>query len=332
MHLDTPGGSATACHNMACEIKELINASKPVIAVQSNVAASGGYYLSAPCSYIISSPSTITGSIGIIAMKFTTRNFWKGKLGINYDRVTTNKPAATQFSLLDGFGEYERLRTEQALTIWYKKFKGVISTPRDMTMDKVEKVAKGQVWLGSQALRHGLVDEIGGLYCGLSKIKELCNIPSYKNIKLVNPLGKMSLWDILIGTQPEHENDFSKPRTMMSALISFINPINYIKYSNLSNLLITNIISSPFISSVLFLRNEFMNKDNNVLLNGLNGLNGGGMNDMMGIMNFGGDGMRIYNDIKYVSNELKFYRNNSILMYSPYLSYFHHNMLRNGQI
>ena len=80
LHLDTPGGSATACHNMCCEIKELINASKPVIAVQSNVAASGGYYLSAPCNYIISSPSTITGSIGVIGLKLSTKKFWKNKV------------------------------------------------------------------------------------------------------------------------------------------------------------------------------------------------------------------------------------------------------------
>ena len=77
LHLDTPGGSATACHNMRCEIKELVNASKPVIAVQSNIAASGGYYLSAPCSYIISSPSITIDRLVLLHLNLQQRNFGK---------------------------------------------------------------------------------------------------------------------------------------------------------------------------------------------------------------------------------------------------------------
>lgn len=196
--MDTPGGSATACHNVCCEIKALLEENKPVIAVQSNVAASGGYYLSAPCSYVFASPSTITGSIGVIGLKFTTKAFWKNKLGFNYDRVTTSPIAASQFSQLDGFGEYERIRAEQAIGAWYKRFKGVIAEPRDMEMDKLETVAKGKIWLGSQALEIGLVDELGGLYSAMTKMKETLDIPSYKKMKLVNPLGKMSVWEVCI--------------------------------------------------------------------------------------------------------------------------------------
>eukprot|EP01084_Bolivina_argentea_P128764 227535_1 len=108
-----------------------------------------------------------------------------------------------------------------------------------MTMDKVEKIAKGQVWLGSQALQFGLVDELGGLYNAMEKIKELTNTPSYKNIKLVNPLGKITIWDILMGYTPEHENDFSKPRTSIyNIMINFVNPISWIKYSNTANLML----------------------------------------------------------------------------------------------
>ena len=326
MHLDTPGGSATACHNMACEIKELINASKPVIAVQSNVAASGGYYLSAPCSYIISSPSTITGSIGVIALKFTTKKFWKNKLGINYDRVTTNPLAASNFSMLDGFGEFERVRVEQAITNWYTRFKGVISNTdaRDMEDDKLESVAKGQVWLGSQALEIGLVDELGGMYEAMAKMKELLNIPSYKKIKLVNPLGKPSIWDILLGSTPENENDFSVPRNM----INFINPMYWLRYSGCVNWMVSNIMASPMISSVIWMKYGDLKNNMNMNMN-MNDI----MDDMMigGMMNIAGQN-RIVNDLKFLANELKFYQNNSILLYSSPSSYFQHNVLQNGQL
>eukprot|EP01083_Nonionella_stella_P218849 784395_1 len=301
LHLDTPGGSATACHNMACEIKECINASKPVIAVQSNVAASGGYYLSAPCSYVFASPSTITGSIGIIGIKFTTKKFWKNKLGVNYDRVSTNPLAASFFSQLDGFGEYERIRMEQALTLWYKRFKGVISEPRDMEDEKLESVAKGQVWLGTQALEIGLVDELGGLYDAMKKMKELLNIPSYKKIKLVNPLGKMTIWDILMGSTPENENDFSVPRNsfglVLDMMFNFIRPITWIKRSGMANLLVSNIVSSPIISSVMLMKYGLNNYNEN-----MNSFNyGNGQMKWMGMMNYGCNNNRIFNDLQFMA-------------------------------
>lgn len=312
---------------MACEIKELIKASKPVIAVQSNVAASGGYYLSAPCSYVLSQPSTITGSIGVIALKFTTKKFWKNKLGINYDRVTTNPLVASNFSMLDGFGEFERIRVEQAITNWYARFKGLIAETdhRNMEDDKLESVAKGQVWLGSQALEIGLVDELGGLYDAMAKMKNLLNIPTYKKIKLVNPLGKQSIWDILLGSTPENENDFSVPRN----IINFINPMYWLKHSGCINWMVSNIIASPMISSLLWMKyGDFQNNLNMNPLN-MNGI----MDEMMigGIMNIAGQN-RIVNDLKFMANELKFYQNNSILLYSSPVSYFQHNVIKNGQL
>mmetsp|Transcript_38206 Transcript_38206/g.61164 ORF Transcript_38206/g.61164 Transcript_38206/m.61164 type:complete len:978 (+) Transcript_38206:17-2950(+) len=337
LHLDTPGGSATACHNMCCEIKELVDAEKPVIAVQSNVAASGGYYLSAPCTYVLSSPSTITGSIGVIGLKFTTKKFWKNKLGINYDRVSTNPLAASYFSQLDGFGEFERIRIEQAITNWYKRFKGVIadSNARDMEMEQLETVAKGQVWLGSQALEIGLVDDLGGLYDAMTKMKELLNIPTYKKIKLVNPLGKMTIWDILLGSTPENENDFSVPRTSMavfesvvSAMAHFVNPVNWLKYSGCANLMVSGILASPMVSSVMWMS---YGMKNGAVAQGMGHSAVEQQVQMMGIMNFGAKN-RIVNDVRYMADELKFYQNNSVLMYSSPAWYFNHNILSNGQL
>lgn len=188
MHLDTPGGSVTACHNIREEILALKKLGKPVIAVQSNIAASGGYYLSAPCDYVISSPSTITGSIGIISGKFTTREFWSSKLGVTHDRVTSNERTCHQWSFLDGWGKYERARMELSLTVWYERFKSLIASGRHMSMESVEEIAKGQVWLGSQALEIGLVDELGGMYEAVREMKSLCKLPNNCKIKVIHNL------------------------------------------------------------------------------------------------------------------------------------------------
>lgn len=252
-------------------------------------------------------------------------------MGVNYDRVTTNPLGASQYSQLDGFGEYERIRIEQAITGWYKRFKGVIAEPRDMELDKLETVAKGQVWLGSQALEIGLVDELGGLYQAMTKMKELLNIPGYKKIKLVNPLGKQSIWDILLGSTPENENDFSVPRTnsglLFKTMINFVNPMTWLKYSGCVNLVLSNILSSPMISSILFMGHS-MNSNN---YNNNHGIDIGAQMRLMGIINIGGKN-RIINDLKFMTNELQFYQNNPILMYSSPVSYFHHNVLENGQL
>ena len=268
LDLDTPGGAATACENMYNEILQCRKFGIPVIGIQSNVAASGGYYLSAPCDWVISSNFTITGSIGIIAGKLKTRGFWYDKLGINYDRVSRFNENSEQFSQLDGIGTYERkfcllllfwhvfmivlfvacvcagIRMEKLLTQWYHGFKSVISEPRKISMDQLETVAKGQVWLGSKAHEFGLVDEIGGIWEAIRKCKELiyknkCQIKKKEfnskliekqKVLLVNPLGKASLMDALFGEPVDHENDFSKPRNSINGTGIMTNSMDKMRY------------------------------------------------------------------------------------------------------
>merc|ERR1712045_710218 len=92
----------------------------------------------------------------------------------------------------------------------------------------------------------------------MTRMKEMLDIRSYKKLKLVNPLGKMSVWDILMGSTPEHENDFSVPRTSMGinldAMMQFVNPMSWIKRSGMANLMVSNLVASPLISAVILMR------------------------------------------------------------------------------
>merc|ERR1712154_314117 len=171
--------------------------------------------------------------------------------------------------------------------------KGVISKPREIEMEKLETVAKGQIWLGSQALEIGLVDELGGIYQAITKIKQLLNIPTYKKMKLVDPLGTITIWDILMGSTPENENDFSVPRNSINIISNFVNPITWLRHSGFANFMLLNIVRSPLISSVLMMNNNH---------------------------HLGAAGNRIFNDLQFMSNELDFFRRNQVLMYSPSLS------------
>merc|ERR1712228_499835 len=108
----------------------------------------------------------------------------------------------------------------------------------------------------------------------------------------------------------------------MGTMIHFVNPMTWLKYSGSVNFMVSNIIASPMISSVMLMGHKMNGNGNGI------GIGGGPQMHIMGMMNFG-NGNRMFNDMKFMSDELKFYQNNSILMYSSALSYFHHNMFQN---
>lgn len=160
LRVNSPGGSALASDEIWREVK-LTNEKKKVIVSMGDVAASGGYYIAAPAARIFAEPTTITGSIGVFGMIPYLGNFMNDKLGLTFDYVKTNKHA--------GFSVNRRLSPEELANIQtevdeiYKDFLDRVSEGRNMTVEQVNNIARGRVWTGTDAVKIGLVDELGGL-------------------------------------------------------------------------------------------------------------------------------------------------------------------------
>lgn len=158
--INSPGGSALASEEIWREVK-LTNEKKKVIVSMGDVAASGGYYIAAPASRIFAEPTTITGSIGVFGMIPYLGKMFENKLGMTFDRVQTNKHAI--MSTNKKMTEEERAMIQEEVDEIYDLFLSRVSEGRKMSKNKVNVIARGRVWTGTDAKRIGLVDEIGGL-------------------------------------------------------------------------------------------------------------------------------------------------------------------------
>jgi len=161
LRVDSPGGAVTPSDALAEEVKATVEAGKPVVVVMGDVAASGGYYLSAPASRIFARPGTLTGSIGVTGVWFSAEKTLE-LLGIKADGVDM-APSST-------FGDWTRTLTPATTDKWsamiqstYQRFLDVVAAGRHLDKDKLEPLARGQIYTGREALALGLVDELGGM-------------------------------------------------------------------------------------------------------------------------------------------------------------------------
>ncbi len=177
--INSPGGSALASEEIWREVK-LTNNEKPVYVSMGNVAASGGYYISAPATRIFAQPNTITGSIGVFGMIPYTGKMMNHLFGVTFDRVQTNKHAV--LSTNRKLTEEELAVIQKNVDDIYLKFKNRVSEGRGMSLEEVERVARGRVWTGRDALKVGLVDELGGMKSVLEYVKKQHGIKKEKLI------------------------------------------------------------------------------------------------------------------------------------------------------
>ena len=159
LRVDSPGGSVAASEQIYRELKALHEDGKPLIVSMGDVAASGGYYISAPADEIWASPSTITGSIGIFA---AIPNFGRtlGKLDIAVDGVGTT-PLSGQMRFDRPLGADARTLLQALIEHGYETFLARVSEGRGKSRDQIDAIAQGRVWVGTDALRIGLVDRLG---------------------------------------------------------------------------------------------------------------------------------------------------------------------------
>ncbi len=173
LRVESPGGDALASDLIWREVERL-RAKKPVVVLMGNVAASGGYYVSAPASHVVARRNTVTGSIGVLMVRPVAGGLY-GKLGINPASVTRGVRAG----LLDPSRRPtpDELRVlERQLSFVYDEFKDRVSRGRKVGPQDLEGIAGGRVWTGEEALEIGLVDELGGFREALRKARELGGI------------------------------------------------------------------------------------------------------------------------------------------------------------
>ena len=172
LRVNSPGGSAFASEIIRQEAENLQKIGKPVIVSMGAMAASGGYWISSTSDYIIADANTITGSIGIFAMFPTFENSIK-KIGVNADGVLTTELANT--SAFSPLAKPVQDIYQTEIEHGYDRFLEIVSKGRQISKTQVDKLAQGQVWLGSDAFQNGLVDEIGSFNEAVNKAEQLVN-------------------------------------------------------------------------------------------------------------------------------------------------------------
>jgi protease-4 len=204
--VNSPGGSALASEVIWREV-ELANKVKPVIVSMGDVAASGGYYIAAPATTIMASPTTITGSIGVFGLFFNLQNVMNKKLGINVDVVKTNDHADF-FSQFRPMTAEEKAVGQKFIEETYQTFIGHVAEGRGLEVEKVDEIGQGRVWSGVNAKDIKLVDEFGGLNAAIKLAAEKAKVEKYRLVEL--PEQKDPFQEIIKGMTGEAKAFFLK--------------------------------------------------------------------------------------------------------------------------
>lgn len=175
LHIDSPGGSATASETIWREVCRVREAGKPVVVSMASLAGSGGYYIACPADVIVALPGTLTGSIGVFGGKFVVSELLE-RTGASTGHVAYGQ-RARMFSPRRPFDEGERARLAAAIDAMYRDFVAKVAEGRHRSFDEIESIARGRVWTGRDALGNGLVDRIGGLRAAVAVARERAGLP-----------------------------------------------------------------------------------------------------------------------------------------------------------
>src|SRR5689334_13137196 len=217
LRVDSPGGSGLAS-DIIWHAVDAANQKKPVVISMSDVAASGGYYISASASKIIAQPSTITGSIGVVAGKPVLRGFYDW-LGISNEYVLRGKNAG-MFRETEKFSDDERAKFEDWIkTTYYGDFVPKVAQGRHKDPQFIDSVGQGRVWTGFQAKERGLVDDFGGLDKAIEVAKQLAKIPADKGVeRVILPYPTTFLQQLLSGGDDNANTKVEQQRAVYAAL------------------------------------------------------------------------------------------------------------------
>ena len=195
--VNSPGGSAVGSDKIWREIRLMEEDGKPVVVSMGGVAGSGGYYIAMGARKIVAQPSTVTGSIGVIFMKFNLSGLFDQWLGITVDRVKLAENADI-LSPTTSLNSRQRGEVEEWMSHIYNTFVEKAAEGRHLTVEELEKQAGGRIFTGSQARKRQLIDAVGGLRTALDLLKQELNIPAEEEVELVLYPKPKSLWQSLL--------------------------------------------------------------------------------------------------------------------------------------
>ena len=179
LRVNSGGGSAAASEKMWHAV-ELLKAKKPVVVSMGGAAASGGYMMSCGANYIFAEPVTVTGSIGIFGLGPNISELLTDKLGVTFDGVQTHKnTTAIENLTLKKDTEREMMFLQNSVNRGYDRFLKIVAEGRKKSVAQIHEVAQGRVWLAPDALKVGLVDEIGSLDDAVKKAAQLAKLQEY---------------------------------------------------------------------------------------------------------------------------------------------------------
>lgn len=186
IRVNSGGGDAFASEQIWHQVMEL-KKKKPVVVSMGGYAESGAYYMSAPASWIVAQPTTLTGSIGIFAVFPDMSGLVTQKLGVKFDEVKTNRNSTFGNLMARPFNEEETAVMQQYVNRGYQLFRKRVADGRRLPVESVEKIAQGRVWLGADAIGLKLVDQLGGLNDAVAKAAKLAKLGEYYTVDYPAP-------------------------------------------------------------------------------------------------------------------------------------------------
>jgi protease-4 len=220
--VDSPGGSYVGSDTVWHEVAEAREAGKPVVVSMANVAGSGGYFVAMAANKIVAEPGTITGSIGVFAGKFVTREMW-GKIGVTFDELATSENAL-MWSATHGYTEDQWTKLNESLDRVYVDFTTKVAEGRDMPVERVREIAKGRIWSGTDAKELGLIDELGGFKVALDLVRQEAGLEPDAPVRLQRFPPTRSAWEQLFGEGPENSRD-EATRAALRRIMTAVRPL-----------------------------------------------------------------------------------------------------------
>jgi protease-4 len=222
LRVDSGGGSVVASEVIRREV-ELAQGSKPVVVSMSDVAASGGYWIAAPASRIIADANTITGSIGVLTGKLNLSGLYS-LLGLSTDYIATSDNA-TLFSDQQNFTSAQQAYIQKSLENTYSEFTKGVAQGRHMSVEAVDKIAKGREWTGAQGKDIGLVDEIGGFDRAIEVAKELAHIPANESVRILRYPQEKSFFQELFEREKQVMSESESIEVTLRRLVGAMDPV-----------------------------------------------------------------------------------------------------------
>jgi protease-4 len=204
LRVDSPGGDAVASDEILHELK-LLSAVKPLVISMSDVAASGGYFMSMTGDHIVSYPNTITGSIGVLYIRPNLKGLFD-KIGIQTDSLERGKMAAID-SEAEPLSDAATQKLHDSITATYRSFLTKVAGARRKSIDQIDALAQGRVWMGTQARENGLVDSLGGLDEAIALVRAKAKLSVGGETNLVLYPARKSVFELLSNSSPDSVED-----------------------------------------------------------------------------------------------------------------------------